>query len=379
MDKQGSTNNPSHLATVELEKERLENSSVLDTRVDACLTTGKVSVLSQKTLVHEDACNRILTNLAAKPVIDWTVTAYESMNNFGLIGLRSRNVLALHNDLLYIADRCSDNILVLDACNMKYIFTAKMDKRDELIVDGLVGVKEAMFVSFLGTASDSHRYLYSYDIHSNSWKLVSIVQTSVCKSQMTAVGDVIVFVGGQDRNSSVPCHSANVTMFDIRKQEWAQLDCMPTARQAPSCAVYNGEVYVAGGKTGYSYPWGRCNACEVLSLETGKWRSAPPTTMVGCAIAVAETGTIVATGGIQKSVTAREPESYLEMLDHRSGKWRELSNLPSEGRMAFHECCSTFNLGINIFCSGGMTLESKLSRVVPVYNTLRFSWDSRLM
>ena len=307
--------------------------------------------------------------------------------------VNSESVLAVNNDFLFVGGRESDLMNIFDAynlslvkksrtslpCNWERKVNVKTDtetvptkkKQEEChvrfpihlhfggVMEGLVCLEQFVLVTFVRGSKPFGftRYLYSYDIDTDQWTLVSQTVTSVYQSQMVASGDTIFYIGGSDLTSSVLRRTDTVTTFDMKKREWGTLSPMPTARVAPSCAVYNDELYVAGGKTGHSFPWGRCNTCEVLSLETGTWRSILPTTMVGCAITAERMGTVVATGGVKRLVERSEPEDYIEIFDHRSSKWIALPKLPTA--VAFHESCSTSDPGISIFCCGGFKKTSE--------------------
>jgi hypothetical protein len=324
----------------------------------------------------------LLKRLAKTPDYGCTWETTTVKSNIWPLPYSNESVLAVTTDFLLLGGRDCRTMLMFDVHNLSLVKgSSPIIREDESslfgtfkeeyywmlpknlrqgVIEGIVCLEKSVLATFVRRKERGFKkYLYSYDIESDKWSLVSQTVTSVCKSQMVASGDTIFYIGGSDLTSSVLQRTDIVTTFNIQKQEWSTLNSMPTARVAPSCAVCNNNLYVAGGKTGYTYPWGRCNTCDVLNLETGTWRTISPTTMVGCAITAEQIGAVVATGGVKRLVETSDPQDFIEMFDHRTSKWVALPKMPTA--IAFHESCSISNPGISILCAGGKLKGSAVS------------------
>jgi hypothetical protein len=99
---------------------------------------------------------------------------------------------------------------------------------------------------------------------------------------------------------------------------------MTTAKSEFGCVVYDGKIFVIGGKRLYGNQTSRTNTVEIFDIRTGKWSegSPMPTPRESDAVLV-EGGFIVVAGGYD----GRFEHTEVEAMNPRTGNWARVAPL----------------------------------------------------
>jgi uncharacterized protein (TIGR03437 family) len=111
---------------------------------------------------------------------------------------------------------------------------------------------------------------FAYDIAANTWSTQAEVPGSTALYAVAAdnVRGVYYRTGG----STLTDFSAAVRMYNPSTDTWTDLPPMNTARDSHSAVVFEGKLYVAGGRS----PAGDLIGGEVYDFETGQWSPIAP-------------------------------------------------------------------------------------------------------
>jgi len=182
---------------------------------------------------------------------------------------------------------------------------------------------------FVAGGFDGTRDLTSvecYDPATNAWSWKSRMGIGRSYLALTAVGDSIYAIGGQDRRSeSGPRAHGEVEVLDLYSERWNLVAPLNTGRLGLAAAVLIDEegvqfVYVCGGSDGSKV----LNSTEKFNVTEGTWTEAPPMNIgrLGHAAAVVDNRLYVF-GGFDGNV----PLDTFECYDPKTQHWSPLMKM----------------------------------------------------
>lgn len=132
-------------------------------------------------------------------------------------------------------------------------------------------------------------WLDSYDPSNNAWRrrftsIPDLPHNHVLKNFSTvAIGDDVYVVGGRlchkvlDQNDTVEADvevRSSVLRYNVRDGAWSQCAPMSVPRFDFACAVSDGKIYVAGGKTALGSARG-ASSSEIYDPGLNRWEALP--------------------------------------------------------------------------------------------------------
>ena len=114
-----------------------------------------------------------------------------------------------------------------------------------------------------------------YDITLNRWNYVGMMPTTLVDLSTVVYNGQIYILGGR---TGVGAHNV-VMKYDPRRSEWTSLSGMPTPRFNFGACVINDEIYVAGGQiyshSSHTINREALNSLEIYNIENNQWRQGP--------------------------------------------------------------------------------------------------------
>ncbi|MCL6697946.1 hypothetical protein LZ496_03995 [Sphingomonas sp. NSE70-1] len=166
-----------------------------------------------------------------------------------------------------------------------------------------------------------------YDPAANRWALGPTLPQAIHHTHVAAVGGKVYMLGGEIEGASTgrpETFVADVWVHDPAVGGWVARAPMPTARSGGGKAVFDGKIYVAGGRP----PGG--SAFEVYDPATDKWEKLPdlPTQRNHLAM-VALNGKIIVAGGRTGPGAMADRVDVVEIYDPATRRWSKGAPLPA--------------------------------------------------
>jgi N-acetylneuraminic acid mutarotase len=160
---------------------------------------------------------------------------------------------------------------------------------------------------------------WTYDLATNAWVSVAAMPGPRAAHLMINIDDKLYVTGGVGSDSSA------LWVYDPATNTWDTTRArMPTAREHAAAAVFDGKLYVIGGRRATSE---NLAVVEVYDPPSNTWaRKRDLPTARGGLTAATLGGRIHVTGG--ESLSARRTFNQHDVYDPVSNTWSELAPLP---------------------------------------------------
>jgi N-acetylneuraminic acid mutarotase len=174
------------------------------------------------------------------------------------------------------------------------------------------------YTARLGLTGDSAALL-RYDPRRDRWARLADMPTARGALAAGVIGDRLYAAGGAAGGRAL----ATLEVYDLRRDRWRRGPAMPTAREHLAGAVHGGAFYVLAGRAAGQ---GNFAVAERFVPERGRWERLPAMRKPRGGIAAAVTGgRIVVVGGEEGAGTIAEVEAY----DPVRRRWSALPDLPT--------------------------------------------------
>jgi N-acetylneuraminic acid mutarotase len=160
------------------------------------------------------------------------------------------------------------------------------------------------------------------DTATGTWTMSDLeMPVGVASFEVVALGPLIYAFGGFDASSRAMDFAA---VLDTRSGQWTDLPPLPHARYAHTVTLFDGSVYVIGGRD----VAGEVAAVDVFDPRTETWttldRPMPKARARDSHKTVATPEGLVVAGGQREF----EDSDLVDLFDPRTGRWSTLPDLP---------------------------------------------------
>jgi N-acetylneuraminic acid mutarotase len=202
-----------------------------------------------------------------------------------------------------------------------------------------------------------------YDVEQDVWGS-PIANMTIPRSYpiIAAVGSRLFVMGGW--NERRDCPISGVEAYDPRKNEWANVAVMPTARGDFAAVVSGDRIFTIGGWNG----WGPAKTAERYDPASDTWarlKSLPLPITNHAAVTI--NGRIFNIGGYEDGM----PTSVVRCYDIAAGAWGSVAPLP---RAIWHHSAAA--VGGRIYVTGGCIQYGHSTRDVYCYDAAADKWSS---
>ena len=240
-----------------------------------------------------------------------------------------------------------------DEAEQKWIkLTSKPSGLKAVRSGGAVTVVRGKDLYFVGGEDN---YIWSYDLHRDSWRVISAYKDCRSKSAVVSVGKYIYSFGGYLDSNDVSkmgsrkkevTHLVSVNRFDTETERWTTIKSMDSPRHGALCIHYHGKIYLFGGlgSRGQSVV-----SCDAYDIESDSWSHLTdlPRMFTDFGMALLDKRELVLVGGYDPLTleTMNSTMSY----NFASGTWKLW---PTNLNVARSRCAS-FVLGNYLYVAGG--------------------------
>nr|WP_247687258.1 kelch repeat-containing protein [Pseudoalteromonas luteoviolacea] len=219
-----------------------------------------------------------------------------------------------------------------------------------------VGVFPEIIISVTDGESSAQLKAFDLEVVSNPWQVLPNLPTYRRGPEGVEINGKIYVLGGLDQNNK---HMSDMDVFDTSNKSWELMASMQTARWSHTANTVDNQIYAIGGQSTISIGGNSTiNSVEVFNLETQRWTAGasmgtPRDNHSSCVY----DGEIYVFGGRNGPTTLTTVEKYNPVDD--SWSYRE-----SNSNLGWGSQCVTF--GDEIYVFGGASNEKGFEVYDPV-------------
>ncbi|HUY31344.1 MAG TPA: hypothetical protein VMV69_01080 [Pirellulales bacterium] len=206
---------------------------------------------------------------------------------------------------------------------------------------------------------NNYHNLDIYDADTGQWSTTTS-PLYLAQGAATAVGDDVIFAGGQDVKSSV-------YVYDATTAQWSNAGSLSVARNDVAATTVGGLAVFAGG---FTVDWGTetiYDNVDIYDAATDQWSTTKmPEPAASCAATSVGTKAFFAGGWFQPGAVS----NLIQIYDTSTGVWSSYQ-LPEE-----LEGMSATTVGTKAIFAGGLAPDGTESKAVFIYDAATDRWST---